>query len=136
MPLLLYICCAESVDTMAQSTASLLCNHTEAIPEHPDDEELKIVMQKIAQKNASILAPHEKESNNTWSLEFFPSENTCILCGTSLGGLEHIPGSNSSAFLLTRVKMLPAKAWIKRCPNTKCLARHSYHSWKEGLEHS
>ena len=44
MPLLLYICCAESVDTMAQSTASLLCNHTEAIPEHPDDEELKIVM--------------------------------------------------------------------------------------------
>ena len=87
MPLLLYICCAESVDTMAQSTASLLCNHTEAIPEHPDDEELKIVMQKIAQKNASILSPHEKESKNSWSLELFPSENTCILCGTSLGEL-------------------------------------------------
>lgn len=115
----------------------LLCvyNHTEAIPEQPEDEELKIVMQQIAQKNASILASHDKEFNNTWSLEFFPNENTCTLCRTPLGALEHVPGSNSSTFLLTRVKMLPAKAWIKRCPNTKCLARHSYHSWKEGLEH-
>ena len=132
--LIIYICCTESMDTMAQSTTSLLYNHTEAIPEQPDDEELKIVMQQIAEKNASILAPHGKEFNNTWSLEFFPNENTCTLCRTPLGALEHVPGSNSSTFLLTRVKMLPAKAWIKRCPNTKCLARHSYHTWK-GLKH-
>ena len=102
----------------------------------PDGKELKIVMQQIAEKNASILAPHDKEFNNTWSLELFPNENTCTLCRIPLGALQHVPGSNSSAFLLIRVKMLPAKAWIKRCPNTKCLARHSYHSWKEGLEHT
>jgi len=40
---------------MAKSTAFLLYNYTEAIPEQPDDEQLKIVMQQIAEKNASIL---------------------------------------------------------------------------------
>ena len=30
---------------------------------------------QTAQMNARILAPHEKESNNTWSLELFRSEN-------------------------------------------------------------
>ena len=109
MPLITYICCTEGVDTMAHSTASVLYTHSEAIPEQPVDEELKIVMQQIAEKNASILAPHGKEFNNRWSLEFFPNENTCTLCRTPLGALKHIPGSNSSTFLLTRVKMLPSK---------------------------
>ena len=42
---------------MAKSTAFLLYNYTEAIPEQPDDEQLKIVMQQIAEENASILSP-------------------------------------------------------------------------------
>lgn len=55
----------------------------------PDGKELKIVMQQIAEKNASILAPHDKEFNNTWSLELFPNENTCTLCRIPLGALQH-----------------------------------------------
>jgi len=72
---LIIICCAGSVDAMARSAASLLYNHIEAIPEQPDDEELKIVMQQIAQKNTSILASMTKSSTVHGHLSFFPNEN-------------------------------------------------------------
>ena len=57
---------------------------------------------------------------------------TVFLCNTPLGPLEHIPGSNARAFLLTKVRMLPVRVLIKRFPNPRCLARHSYRIWNEG----
>ena len=110
------------------STASLLYKFTERIPENIG--ELHHILQAIAEKNTSI---HPGSQDSDWPTLFRPTEDHCLLCGTLLGPLEHIPGSNAQAFLLTKVKMLPVKALIKRCPNAGCLARHSYRTWKEGI---
>lgn len=101
---------------------------TERIPECTG--ELQHILQAIAKKNTSIQ-PGSEDSD--WPTLFSPTDDQCLLCGTPLGPLEHTPGSNSRAFLLTKVKMLPVKALIKRCPNHRCLARHSYRTWKEGI---
>ena len=110
------------------STASLLYKFTERIPENI--EKLCHILQAIAEKNTPI---HTGSNDSDWPTLFSPTEEHCLLCGTLLGQLERIPGSNSRAFLLTKVKMLPVKALIKCCPNTGCLARHSYRTWKEGM---
>ena len=115
----------------AASTAKILYQHTERIPEHPDNVEMKVVLKNIAVKNASMLLPGDMRPS--WNLEFVPIDETCVLCGTPLGQLQHIPGSNAKAYLLTKVKLLPAKAYMKKCPNQHCLARHSYRTWREGM---
>ena len=110
-----------------QSTASLMYKSIEQIPECIG--ELQHILQAIAKKNTSIQ-PGSEDSD--WPTLFVPNDDYCLLCGTQLGPLERTPGSKSRAFLLTKVKMLPVKALIKRCPNRGCLARHSYRTWKEG----
>ena len=61
---------------------------------------------------------------------FFPIDETCVVCTWAL---EHVPGSNTKAYLLTKVKSFPAKVYMKKCPNQHCLARHSYRTWREGI---
>ena len=92
--------------------------------------ETKAVLKNIAVKNANMFVPGDMRPS--WNLEFVPTDETCVLCGTPLGQLQHIPGSNTKAYLLTKVKLLPAKAYMKKCPNQHCLARYSYRTWREG----
>ena len=120
----------DKTDTMIQSTASLTYSHTEHIPEFPDDE-LRAVLRKISEKNANLITNHGCETS--WRQEYFPTDDVCILCGTTLGRLEHVPGTSADALLLTKIKLVPVKAIIKRCPNSTCLARHSYCTWREGM---
>ena len=54
----------------AASTAKILYQHTERIPEHPDDVEIKAVLKNIAVKNANMLL-------YTWGYEAFVEPRVC-----------------------------------------------------------
>ena len=113
---LIIICCAESVDTMAQSTASLLYNHTEVIPEHA----------AWWQRAEDCYAADSREECQHPSTPWQRVQQYMVTWAFSKWEYMH-PVQNPT---------WSTSAWIKRCPNTKCLARHSYHSWKGGLEHT
>ena len=61
----------------AASTAKILYQHTERIPEHPDDVEMKAVLKNIAVKNANMLLPGDMRPS--WNLEFVPTDETCVV---------------------------------------------------------
>ena len=54
-----------------RSTAKLLYQHTEHIPEQPDDVEMKIVLKNTAVKNANIHAATGGYMRPLWNLDFF-----------------------------------------------------------------
>ena len=73
---------------------------------------MKVVMKNIAVKNANMLLPGDMRPS--WNLELFPIDETCAcVVWNSLGQLEHVPGSNTKTYLLTKVKLFPAKVYMK-----------------------
>ena len=117
---------------MVKSSVRVFEECTERIPEFPHDDRLKPVLQLIAKRNAGLVS---QDAVMSWKTEIYPPDNCCTLCNTPLPEAERVPGSSGNAFLLTKLKLLPVKAFIKRCRNPSCLARHSYRSWREG-QHS
>ena len=104
------------------STTKLLYQFAEKIPANPESIEFQHILHIISATNSS----------NAWKTEYRPEDERCVLCKTALCPLQHLPGSNTKAFLLTKARFLPVKALIRRCPNPDCLARHPYRTWREG----
>lgn len=67
------------------STVTLLYDLTEKIPENI--EVLHAVLKATAEKNST-------------SRVFHPADEQCVVCGVSLGPLEHVPGSDGKAFFV------------------------------------
>ena len=116
---------------MVENTVHILYQAaaSDPVPESPGDLVLAPILQKIHDRNAKTQLGRQ----DAWQTVFIPAQSHCLLCETELTPPTHVPGSNGRAYLLTRGKLIPAKAFIRKCTNAKCEARHSYHTWRDGL---
>lgn len=121
---------AHSLSRVVTNTGKVLYQNaaSDAVPESPQHCELAPVLQIISEKNANTYL----EILDAWNTDFTPAETQCLLCEAELSPLSHMAGSDGRAYFLTRSKLIPAKAFIRKCTSPDCQARHSYHTWRDG----
>ena len=98
------------------------------IPEDPN--KIPDILQHIAECNAAADLPGRNLPH--WPSKFHTQYTSCVLYHSSLSQPGRVPGSNGKAYLLSRNKLVPVTAFIRRCTKLSCSTRYSYSTWREG----